>query len=81
MPTKPKVNKAEQCEEAARNVANSLLASDLTAPEVALVLTTALAFVFKVAFEPNGASVYEMSEHLKFNFIETTNGMRKATIQ
>ena len=68
-------------DEAARSIARSLLSSDLSVPDAACVLTTALAFVYKVAFEPNGASVYEVSEHVKFNFIETAQGMRKATIQ
>lgn len=69
-----------QAEEVARSIANSLLQS--FEPAVAsVILTTALAFIFKCTFEQNGASAYEMSEHLKYNFIETTKGMRKATIQ
>jgi len=69
-----------QAEEAARSIANSLLSS--FDPAVAsVILTTALAFVFKCTFEQKGASPYEFSEHIKYNFIETANGMRKATIQ
>lgn len=72
---------AARIEETARAVVSSLMNSDMPPADAALSLTTALAFLYKITFEPNGASVYEMSEQIKFNFIETSTGMRKATIQ
>jgi len=73
--------RAEVVEDCARDLTSQLLALGLDPAEAAVVLTTSLAFLYKVAFESNDTTAPLMAEHIRMNFIETTQQMQRMTVQ